>query len=164
MEAMRNHIFQNGSFEGVIDRKKVLGAGFSYGSATASLESVMNPEAYRAVILWDGWFFIDQGEGIPFPKEAHDSGLKHKALFVGSTEFSNYKKLSGYTKSLIKTGLNGTRSLVLPNSKHEHFTDCPFWLPTTLVEALSGKKEGGYLRSYIKLRDEMIAFIESTCG
>ena len=52
----------------------VVAAGFSYGAATASLEVVTHPQDYTACILLDGWFHIEVGEGIDFPKETHDTG------------------------------------------------------------------------------------------
>jgi len=113
-----------------MDTTKVILAGFSYGAATAALESVTNKEQYLAVVLWDGWYHVDlrylETRGIKlngrsrfdFPEKAHKDGIQHPALFIGSTQFAAWPPLAEATSQLIATA-SEKKAIVLDSSTHE---------------------------------------------
>eukprot|EP00466_Bigelowiella_natans_P011223 jgi/Bigna1/132597/aug1.18_g7305 len=114
----------------LMDTTKVILAGFSYGAATAALESVTNKEQYLAVVLWDGWYHVDlrylETRGIKlngrsrfdFPEKAHKDGIQHPALFIGSTQFAAWPPLAEATSQLIATA-SEKKAIVLDSSTHE---------------------------------------------
>ena len=174
VEQMRSHFFKSGPEDivSLVDPQRVTMMGFSYGAATAALESVTNPNAYNKAVFWDGWFSIDFStfrnppkgrQKFRFPRQAHDRGLSHASLFIGSVAFRRrdglFEATCGLADSARRDGRDskargrtrsgrtsppppqigaldrapGAWTLTLPGSTHSDFVDVPFWLPRALV-------------------------------
>jgi len=147
-------------------------SGFSYGAATAALESVRNPKFYKGLVLWDGWYHIDLGFlrkfskfsqapeeklQILFPPGVHQTGLNHKSLFIGSAHFGKLPNLAKSTNSLKEKTSPPPRSITIPNSTHTEFVDLPFWAPVSILQrgdAIDG------VDKLIAIRDETLAFLQ----
>ena len=120
----------------VTDTDNVFVGGFSYGAATASLATVTRPGAYRAVVLFDGWFHIDFTKSIQwemdFPAESHAQGLKVPSLFLGSRHFQSVAKLNDATVRL-QTKCPSPEVHVLPQTRHHNFCDLVWWFPRGML-------------------------------
>ena len=142
-----------------IDRDHVHAAGFSYGAATASLASALQPRKFKSAIFLDGWFHIDfSSRGIEFdfppesfgnawpqyppvanaeegndnrPEASSPKGLNIPSIFINSSQFESYSKLYGATKRL-GSQMDGSEMHVIQDTGHQSFCDLPFWLPKKL--------------------------------
>ncbi len=124
-------------FSSIIDSKRVVVGGFSYGAATAALSAATHRDRYAACILMDGWFNLDlksiasceSDEQLPFPEKAHADGIDCPCFFIGSDEFAHYTHLKKRTDSLIaKCSHPQTESHVLDTTVHWSFMDLVVWL------------------------------------
>ncbi len=91
-----------------------------------------------ASCLLHSWFYIDittaKTNPFDFPPQVHadKKGLPIPALFIGSTQFSQWKGLADTTNRLIQSS-TGAVGHVLDESRHQNFTDVGFWLPVWLL-------------------------------
>mmetsp|Transcript_28215 Transcript_28215/g.67236 ORF Transcript_28215/g.67236 Transcript_28215/m.67236 type:complete len:408 (+) Transcript_28215:194-1417(+) len=142
-----------------IDREQIHAAGFSYGAATASLASALQPRKFKSAIFLDGWFHIDfssRGIEFDFPPESFGNawpryppvanaeelneksressapnGLDIPSIFINSSQFESYSKLYRATKRL-GSQVDGSEMHVIQDTGHQSFCDLPFWLPKKL--------------------------------
>ena len=88
-------------------------------------------------------------------------GLHIPTLFVGSDQFRNYPHLNAATVGLAaKTKLSSPVEPVchvLPDSRHQNFTDVGFWLPVWLLRYVGAVGKCDYDNTY----DEILKLTQS---
>jgi platelet-activating factor acetylhydrolase len=134
----------------IIDTKRTVAAGFSFGAATVAqtLVTTMDTTLFCAALFLDGWFHIDVSEsaGIEFhfPEEAFqkfsEKGIPVPSLFINSQQFQNYSKLFDATKRL--AGADHSQVIVIPNTGHQNFCEGIFWIHSWLLKKVTGNALG----------------------
>ena len=125
--------------------------------------------SWTAVILLDGWFFVEIAPGFLFPKDAHARGLDVPALFIGSEQFDVYqpahldagwnigeasKRLSRENKQVASSEYH-----VLPGSRHQNFTDVGLWMWEPLLRKSKMIGTCPYDETYLKILNLTLDFL-----
>ena len=97
--------------------------GHSYGGATATLASFIEPRI-KACFNLDGWIS-------PVPKEVILNGIKIPFLFIGrpSWKKSDYPENYNLLQSLMFNSKEPKYSLIVQKTEHLDFTDIPLFSP-----------------------------------
>ena len=123
----------------VVDRGKVVVAGFSFGAATAGLVASMRPEHYSAAVLVDGWWHIHLEKhriSQDLPLQVHEHGISIPSLFIGSAEFQSYPKMKDGTER-VQSKVPRKEVHVIPETRHGNFMDLVWWVPISLSMGLN---------------------------
>lgn len=162
VEEARRLIFFVPALVAIIDPVKVVVAGFSFGAATAGLAAALNPKAFAAAILVDGWWHIELkklGVNQDLPLQVHSEGISIPALFIGSAEFEGYAALRDATRR-VQAKASVSEVHILPGTRHGNFMDAVWWLPRFVVNGLGLAGSADPHETYVHFASLVAGFVE----
>ena len=136
VEQARSLVLASQDLGKIIDPKRVVAGGFSFGAATAGLVAATTKN-YCAAVLIDGWWHIELTKKAKvnqdLPTQVHSRGIAVPTLFVGSTEFSELNALNRATKN-VQAKCPTKEIHVLPGTRHGNYMDAVFWFPAFVTQ------------------------------